>query len=143
MPPTKTKKPVRKPRRKKRSFARRFFRAVITLSIIGFIVGVIGVAGVWIYFSRGLPDVDQLLKYRPPVVSTVYADDGSVIAEFGKERRFVVGLDAVPDLLKKAFISAEDKRFYRHRGVDLIGIVRAALRTAKANANMQGASTIT
>lgn len=110
---------------------------------MAFACGLVVFIGAYIHFSRGLPDVEQLLQYRPPVVSTVYADDGTVIAEFGKERRFVVSLDKIPLTLRQAFIAAEDKRFYRHRGVDLIGLARAVLRSFRDRSNMQGTSTIT
>ena len=77
--------------------------------------------------TSDLPPVDQLLRYRPPVATRVFADDGTLIGEFFVERRYLVPLDRVPQHVRLAFLAAEDADFYRHRGVDPIGIGRAML----------------
>ena len=100
-----------------------------------------GMAVVWKY-EKDLPDYTQLKNYEPPVMTRVHAADGSVLAEYSRERRLYLPSSAIPALVKEAFISAEDKSFYTHNGVDPEGIVRAALVQVQGG-HMQGASTIT
>ncbi|HSO67325.1 MAG TPA: PBP1A family penicillin-binding protein, partial [Desulfatirhabdiaceae bacterium] len=95
------------------------------------------------YISEDLPKIQSLADYNPPAISTVHADDMTVIAEFYKERRKIIPLSGMPDLLKKAFVAAEDSRFYSHQGIDLISIVRAFLKNLEAGEIVQGGSTIT
>ncbi|MBW1724990.1 MAG: transglycosylase domain-containing protein, partial [Deltaproteobacteria bacterium] len=87
--------------------------------------GVIGVAGVYFYLSKNLPEISTLKDYRPPVITTVYSDDNRKIAEFFKERRIVIPLSQMSPMLKNAFIAAEDARFYNHKGIDILSIIRA------------------
>lgn len=99
-------------------------------------------------YASDLPSHDELRNYQPAMLSRVYSGEGNVIAEFARERRVFVPIDEVPDLIKQAFISAEDKNFYSHPGVDAEGIVKALARFAQARASGQrgrltGASTIT
>ena len=93
------------------------------------IVAVGGIAGgfAWIRFSADLPDVDGLRNYQPPVMSRVYAGDARLIAELATERRIFVPYSAIPDVVKQAFVSAEDQNFWIHRGVDPLAIVRAGV----------------
>ncbi len=100
-----------------------------------------GMAVVWKY-EKDLPDYTQLKNYEPPVMTRVHAADGSVLAEYSRERRLYLPSSAIPALVKEAFISAEDKSFYTHNGVDPEGIVRAALVQVQGG-HVQGASTIT
>ena len=83
-------------------------------------------AVVWKY-EQGLPDYTQLKNYEPPVMTRVHAADGSLLAEYSRERRLYLPSDEIPALVKEAFISAEDKNFYTHYGVDPEGIVRAGI----------------
>src|SRR5688572_7806614 len=76
-------------------------------------------------FNADLPDYDSLAQYEPPVTTRVHAADGQLVAEHARERRLYLPIQAVPDLIKAAFLSAEDKNFYEHGGVDVAGIVRA------------------
>ena len=99
-------------------------------------------AVVWKY-EQGLPDYSQLKNYEPPVMTRVHAADGSLLAEYSRERRLYLPSDEIPALVKEAFISAEDKNFYTHYGVDPEGIVRAGLIYAQGSRHIQGASTIT
>jgi penicillin-binding protein 1A len=84
-----------------------------------------------------------LNDYRPPVITAVYSDDNRKIAEFFKERRIVLPLSNMPDMLKKAFVAAEDSRFYKHKGIDILSIFRAFYKNIEAGAIVQGGSTIT
>jgi penicillin-binding protein 1A len=103
-----------------------------------------GVAGAVIWkFEQDLPDYTQLKNYEPPVMTRVHAADGSLLAEYAKERRLYLPSSAIPPLVKEAFISAEDKNFYTHPGVDIEGLVRAGIVFIQGTRHVQGASTIT
>lgn len=90
-----------------------------------------------------LPTLDTLTDYRPKIPLRIYTTEGTLIGEFGEERRAVVHIDDVPEAMKQAIIAAEDERFYQHTGVDLIGVLRAAMSNVAAGGRRQGASTIT
>lgn len=99
--------------------------------------------GTYLVFSRNLPAIPELESYKPRTVSTFYADDGTVIGVFYKEKRFVVELSQMPSHVIKAFLAAEDSRFYQHNGVDWMGLGRATIRNIAAGRVVQGGSTIT
>jgi len=121
----------------------RFFGFLFATGAILFVIAA-AVGGVVIYtFEQDLPDYSQLKNYEPPVMTRVHAADGSLLAEYARERRLYLPSAAIPDLVKHAFIAAEDKNFYSHRGFDPEGILRAALVFAQGNRHVQGASTIT
>jgi penicillin-binding protein 1A len=127
----------------------RFLRHLVFLLLLAVIACIgaaaVGLAGLW-YFGRNLPDYQQLADYEPPVTTRVHAGDGRLIAEFARERRLFVPVDAIPKLVEHAFISAEDKNFYEHAGVDPIGIARAVVQNLGNLARGRrpvGASTIT
>lgn len=104
----------------------------------------IGVAGGYVYWIfSDLPDVKALEGYRPFEASVVYSSDGQVLTEFFYERRKFVPHYEIPEIIKKAFVAAEDVRFYKHPGVDVIGILRALYRDIKAGGIVEGGSTIT
>src|SRR3954452_11508707 len=97
-------------------------------------------------FSRALPDYSQLQDYEPAVMTRVHASDGALLAEYAKERRLYLPIQAIPKLVLNAFISAEDKNFYDHNGLDFTGMARAAVSYAQnfgSGRRPQGASTIT
>jgi penicillin-binding protein 1A len=97
-------------------------------------------------FNADLPDYDSLAEYEPPVMTRIHAADGELMAEHARERRLYLPIQAVPDLIKAAFLSAEDKNFYEHDGIDISGIVRAAvvnIRNRGSGRRPVGASTIT
>ncbi|MDP4030382.1 MAG: penicillin-binding protein 1A [Gallionella sp.] len=91
----------------------------------------------------GLPSLESLTDYRPKIPLRVYSADGVLLGEFGEERRAVVKIAEVPDVMKKAILAAEDERFYEHGGVDYIGVLRAAITNFTSGGAKQGASTIT
>src|SRR5689334_5974049 len=90
-----------------------------------------------------LPELGALTSYQPKVPLRIYTADGTLIGEFGEERRAVVSIADVPPELKNAIIAAEDERFYQHPGIDYIGVLRAAYANLVAGGRRQGASTIT
>ena len=112
---------------------------VITLGI----VALLGVSGYVFYLLARLPRVDRLADYKPPIVSQVFGDDGSLVGEFYLERRIVVPVNKMPRKLIQAFVSAEDASFYSHKGIDYFGIVRAAVKNVISMRKKEGASTIT
>ena len=124
----------------------RFLGFLFAAGTILFLVGIGAVAGVLWHFSKDLPDYSQLKDYEPPVMTRVHAADGSLLAEYANERRLYLPIQAVPKLVIDAFISAEDKNFYQHPGIDVAGIARAALLYVQnfgSSRRPQGASTIT
>jgi len=105
--------------------------------------GLLGFVALLSYYGRDLPTVDTLKKYEPPQISRVLDRNGHVIAELFEERRTVVAMDEIPRVLVLSVLAAEDADFYRHRGLDYAGILRALMRDVFAGKRMQGASTIT
>jgi len=126
---------------------RRFFRKFLLWSfLLGFIVAILGALaglGVYFYISTDLPHINSLTEYHPPIITTVYSDDGRKIAEFFEERRIIKSLDEMPPALINAFIAAEDSRFYKHKGIDFYSIIRAFFKNLEAGTIVQGGSTIT
>src|ERR1700742_175826 len=124
----------------------RFFGFLFAAGTVVFLVGVAAVAGVIWHYSKDLPDYTQLQNYEPPVMTRVHAADGSLLAEYAKERRLYLPIQAVPKLVINCFLAAEDKNFYEHGGIDYSGMARAAVFYAEnygSNRRPQGASTIT
>jgi penicillin-binding protein 1A len=123
--------------------------------ILSFLLGtvlffaVIGVMAVWLvykHFSEGLPNYYELASYNPPVVSRIYAGDGRLLAEYAVENRVFVPISVMPKRVINAFLAAEDKTFYTHHGVDLLGVINAMitnLRNYGSDRRPVGASTIT
>ncbi len=129
--------------KKRRSFV---FWAVSLVGVVGF-VGMVFLAGFGLHFylqlRKDLPDVNALKDYRPSLITTVYSDVDEPIGSFYIEKRILVPLTEIPDLLVKAFIAIEDARFYDHTGIDLQGISRAFWANYRAKQITQGGSTIT
>ena len=124
----------------------RFLGWIFAAGTVLFLVGIAAAAGLLWHFSKDLPDYSQLQDYEPPVMTRVHAADGALVAEYAKERRLYIPIQAVPKLVLNAFISAEDKNFYEHGGLDFQGILRAGLlyvQNLGTNRRPQGASTIT
>ena len=106
---------------------------------------IFGFSTLW-YFSIGLPDYKKLSKYQPPISSRVYSDDGKLIAEYAIEKRLFVPYASIPEVIVNSFLSAEDKNFFNHPGIDAKGILRAIFKNIKnvsQNKRLEGASTIT
>jgi len=121
----------------------RFLGFVFATATIVFLIGAIAGSGLIYYFSKDLPDTAQLRDYEPPVTTRLHAGDGSILAEYSHERRLFLPSSAIPQLVKQAFISAEDKNFYNHVGIDPEGVMRAVTVLAQGGRHVQGASTIT
>ncbi|MCF3596142.1 PBP1A family penicillin-binding protein [Rhodobacteraceae bacterium LMO-12] len=115
--------------------------SLVTLGLM--MIAVVLGAVFWVY-GRGLPSHASLAQYTPPTISRIYSAEGKIIDEFARERRLFVPASDIPDLIKQAFISAEDKNFYTHKGYDTRGILSAAFEAVKSRGrNVRGASTIT
>lgn len=116
---------------------------------IGVVMALLVAAGIALYIgdvSKDLPDYEVLAKYEPPVTTRVHASDGALMAEFARERRLYLPIQAVPDRVKAAFLSAEDKNFYTHPGIDMTGLARAVITNVQnmgSGRRPVGASTIT
>src|SRR5438132_3914 len=124
----------------------RFMGFLFAAGTVLFLVGVGAVAGLIWHYSKDLPDYSQLQDYEPPVMTRVHASDGSLLAEYSKERRLYLPIQAVPKIVINAFLAAEDKNFYEHGGIDFTGMARAGmlfLQNYGSNKRPQGASTIT
>mgnify|MGYP003365383999 CR=1 FL=1 len=121
------------------------FGALAGLAVLGGGVGAVVGYVAYQRFASGLPDVDGLRSYQPPVMSRVYTADSSLLSELATERRIFVPYRAIPKLVRRAFISAEDQNFYTHPGVDPMAIMRAALTDFATWGHRRpvGASTIT
>ena len=101
----------------------RAFAAVFMGLVLLAVAGAGGALLLLYHFGRGLPDYQQLAHYEPPTVTRVHAGDGSLLAEYAREKRVFVPVAAIPKRVVHAFLAAEDKTFYRHPGVDLPGIL--------------------
>ena len=104
-----------------------------------------GFTTLW-YFSAGLPDYKKLSNYQPPISSRVYSENNKLIAEYSLEKRLFIPYESIPEKVINAFLSAEDKNFFNHPGIDAKGILRAVIKNLKnisQNKRLEGASTIT
>ena len=125
------------------------YKLFINLVSFGLLLAFLLLAGIFIWFKAygfDIPDYKSLATYEPPVTTRLYAGDGQVMMEYAAEKRIFVPEDKIPEMVKQAFISAEDKHFYSHPGIDILGIVRAVftnvINYAKGK-RLVGASTIT
>ncbi len=116
-----------------------FLVALLAMPFLGF--GCL--VGAYFYVSSILPKVETLSDYQPPLITRIYADDGSIIAEYSRERRILVPFEKIPKQLVQAFVAAEDAGFFKHEGIDFVSILRAALKNLQAGGISQGGSTIT
>ena len=145
MPKRKSTSQILKSRAKneKVSFVSRIVQWMAWTVFFFIIAGCVAVVGVYFYLNEDLPKISSLKDYRPPMITTVFSDDNRKIAEFYKERRIVTPLDDMPEMLIEAFIAAEDARFYKHKGIDMLSIIRAFFKNVEAGTIVQGGSTIT
>ena len=122
--------------------ARRLRLAAIVVAVL-VVLGAAAGAALYAFAVQGLPDANKLADYAAPLPSTVRANDGTVLTSFSRERRLYLTYDELPPRLVQAYISAEDKDFFRHGGIDVMGIVRAAWTNLWSAGRPKGASTIT
>jgi len=123
------------------------FEKVVKISIAVMMIcitalTVFGVA-IYFYFTHDLPSIETLKNYRPSTITKIFSEDGEVIGEFFYEKREVVSLDRVPNYLIQAFVAGEDARFFQHKGLDYLAILRALFRNIFSGEIVQGGSTIT
>ena len=118
--------------------------AIFSAITIGAAFVALSVGAIFWMYGRDLPNHEQLAQYTPKTISRIYSGEGRIIDEFAEERRLFVPIEDVPDLVKGAFISAEDKNFYHHGGFDARGIIAAGVEAIRSRGeNARGASTIT
>ncbi|HEY1244978.1 MAG TPA: penicillin-binding protein 1A [Hyphomicrobiaceae bacterium] len=136
--------PPERRRRRRRSWLLSLLTFVFASGVLLFL-GAMAVAGFYVWIaSRDLPDYERLAKYEPPVMTRIHAADGTLMAEYARERRIFVPINVIPKTVIQAFLSAEDKRFYEHGGLDFMGIARALIKNfQRRGKRAEGASTIT
>ena len=124
----------------------KFLNFSVKFAIIFFVIVLFFIFSTLWYFSVGLPDYKKLSNYQPPISSRVYSEDNKLIAEYALEKRLFIPYESIPDKVVNAFLSAEDKNFFSHPGIDAKGILRAIIKNIKnitQNKRLEGASTIT
>src|SRR5262245_13717329 len=137
--------PAEPRRRRRRSWLLGTLSFVFASGVLLFLAGV-AVAGFYVWMaSRELPDYERLAKYEPPVMTRIHAADGTLMAEYARERRIFVPINVIPKQVIQAFLAAEDRRFYEHGGLDFAGIARALYKNLQhwGKKRPEGASTIT
>lgn len=121
----------------------KFLKISLLLLVIGIFSAIAVAIGGYLWISKDLPKIEKITDYSPCLTTTVYSKNGTVIGYFYREKRFLFSLKDVPKYVSEAFLAAEDSEFYHHKGIDFMGIVRAAIKNLKAGAIVQGGSTIT
>ena len=124
----------------------KFLNFSVKFVIIFFTILVFFIFSTLWYFSVGLPDYKKLSNYQPPISSRVYSENNKLIAEYALEKRLFIPFESIPNKVINAFLSAEDKNFFSHPGIDAKGILRATIKNIKnisQNKRLEGASTIT
>ncbi|WP_299928378.1 PBP1A family penicillin-binding protein [uncultured Pelagimonas sp.] len=120
------------------------FGAIFSVLTMGTLMVALTIGAVFWMYGRDLPSHEHLAQYTPPTISRIYSTEGQVIDEFAQERRLFTPAEEIPDLIKHAFVSAEDKNFYSHQGYDVRGIASAAVEAVQSRGgSVRGASTIT
>ena len=121
-----------------------FLGAIFTALTLGALFGALTIGAIFYMYTRDLPSHEILARYAPPTISRIYSGEGQMIDEFAQERRLFVPADEIPELVKHAFVAAEDQRFYTHKGYDATSMI-SAFRDAVVSGgqNLRGASTIT
>jgi penicillin-binding protein 1A len=147
LPPPYPPEPRRRTRKRK-SLLLSFLGWSFAAGVVLFVVGSAAAGYVLWQASKDLPDYESLASYEPPVMTRIHAHDGSLIAEYARERRIFVPINTIPKHVIAAFLSAEDSRFYEHGGLDVQGIARAVFKLVEnkiqgGDRRTEGASTIT
>ncbi|MBO6483055.1 MAG: PBP1A family penicillin-binding protein [Pelagibacteraceae bacterium] len=125
---------------------KKVFNYAIKVCISIFLFSTFLIFSAFWYFSYGLPDYKKLSNYEPSVLSRVYAESGELIGEFAIEKRLFIPFNSIPDKVINSFLSAEDKNFFDHPGIDAKGVTRAVIKNIDnilSNKRLEGASTIT
>ena len=123
-----------------------FVKKILILISSGFLFGVICILAILWVFSNNLPDYKFLKNYKPPVSSKVYSGEGQLVSDFSSEKRIFIPYEAIPTKIINSFLSAEDKNFFTHPGVDAKGVLRAIINNifnVIYSKRLEGASTIT
>ncbi len=121
-----------------------FFGGIFAVVTMGTMMVALTIGAIFWMYGRDLPSHEHLAQYTPPTISRIYSTEGRVIDEFAQERRLFTPAAQIPDMVKNAFISAEDKNFYTHQGYDLRGIAAAGVQAIQSRGrDVRGASTIT
>lgn len=121
-----------------------FFGAIFSWITLGALFGAMTLGAIFWMYGRDLPSHESLAQYTPPTISRIYSGEGRIIDEFARERRLFAASEEIPDMVKNAFISAEDKNFYEHNGYDTRGMMSALIDAVQSRGeNVRGASTIT
>ena len=121
-----------------------FFGAIFSMLTLGVAMVALSIGAIFWIYGRDLPSHESLAQYKPPTISRIYSGEGRLIDEFAQERRLFTPAEEIPDLVKQAFISAEDKNFYTHKGYDMRGIAAAGVEAVRSRGEtLRGASTIT
>lgn len=121
-----------------------FFGTIFSFLTLGIMMAALSIGAVLHIYGKDLPSHESLANYTPPTISRIYSGEGRIIDEFARERRLFTPAEEIPDLVKHAFISAEDKNFYRHAGYDARGIAAALIEAIRTRGKtVRGASTIT
>jgi penicillin-binding protein 1A len=129
--------------KKHRSIIAKIFRWILVALVCSIVAMAMALGGLYLYLGEDLPKIASLSEYRPPIITEVFSDDNRKIGEFYTERRIVIPLSQIPQTLKEAFIAAEDARYFKHKGIDFISIIRAFFKNLEAGTIVQGGSTIT
>lgn len=125
---------------------KKLFKFLFILFLVGFLLFLICIGGVFVYYSFNLPKHTELEKYQPPITTRLYSSNGILLKEYAEEKRLFVSIENIPDVVKNAFIAAEDKNFYKHKGIDPESLFSAILYNIYAftkKEQFRGASTIT
>jgi len=122
---------------------KKYISKFLPLAIFTAVVGALLFAAIIFFFSMNLPEINSLSEYEPKLMSQIISKDGEVLSDIGDERREIVAIENVPQIILDAFLSAEDDNFYEHKGVDYFGVMRAMVANLKAGRIVQGGSTIT
>ena len=123
-----------------------YLKKIFILSGFITILGLLGILSILWYYSNDLPDYKFLKNYKPPISSKLYSSNGQLLSEFSSEKRIFVPYNSIPELVVNSFLSAEDKNFFSHPGVDAKGVLRAIINNISnllSSRRLEGASTIT
>ncbi len=122
---------------------RKLLLFVLYSLFLGVIFGAVVAVWGYNYITRDLPQLKRVEDYTPPAVSRVFARDGTLVGEFYRERRYPARLSEIPEIVRNAFLAAEDASFYKHPGIDPVSILRAFVKNTLEGRSKQGGSTIT